>query len=79
MNENERYDLVCKEKFDDLASGQKEILGLLRGANGRAGLVERVRLLEKISKALAAAAVFFLGVLAVEGAAWIIEIIKGKG
>jgi hypothetical protein len=77
MDHDEIYDRFCSGKFDQLGKGQREILDVLRGKNGGAGLCDRVRYLERAYKALAAAAVFILGVLAVEGAAWLREIIGG--
>ena len=40
------YSLVCKERFDNIDRGQKEILDLLRGKNSSPGLIDEVRTLK---------------------------------
>ncbi|MCJ7728894.1 MAG: hypothetical protein MUO27_03315 [Sedimentisphaerales bacterium] len=47
MDERELYKLVCEERFDDLQKTTKEILGVLKGTNDKAGLCERVRKVEE--------------------------------
>ena len=53
------YEMVCKDRFDSLDSGQKDIMSLLRGKNGNPGLVDDVRGLKKFNK-YAVGAVAFL-------------------
>ncbi len=70
MDENERYDLVCKDRFDAAARERKEILRLLRGRNGDPGLLDDVRGLKKINKALVGGLLFMLMTLFVQAVAW---------
>ena len=70
------YELVCKNKFDDIIRRQDEMLGLLRGKNDNPGLVDKVRWLERVYKALVGAVCFVLGVFTVQAVAWLFEKLK---
>lgn len=71
MEEQERYDLICKKRFDDLADDTKDILKLLRGYDKAPGLVDDVRDLQKINKAVGAGLLFILTTLFLQALAWL--------
>jgi len=60
MDEAERYELVCKQQFDELKTDIREIRDLLKGKNGNAGVVDDVRGLKKFNKYICAAVIFFI-------------------
>ena len=64
------YELICKKRFDDAAGERAEIIRLLRGVNGKPGLVDDVRDLKKVYRTLVAVLVFVLTTLFVQFAAW---------
>ena len=66
MAEEQMYELVCREKFEHILSKQDQTLKLLRGTNNEPGLMDRVRWLERIYKAVIGAIGFVLGVLTIQ-------------
>lgn len=46
MDHEEHYNLICGPAFKRLEEGNREILELLRGSDGKRGLIDRVRKLE---------------------------------
>ncbi len=47
MTEDERYVQVCKPSFDNLNGKVDEVLRMLKGQDGDAGMCERVRTVER--------------------------------
>ena len=45
--EEKMYHLICKERFDKMNEKQDQIIDLLRGKNGQAGLLDDVRTLKR--------------------------------
>ena len=52
MAKEEMYELLCKDRFDRIDKTQEEMLAILRGHNGNAGLIEEVRWIKKIHKVI---------------------------
>lgn len=78
MEENERYDEVCKPAFERMEKAQQrgnegteEILRILKGQNGNPGLLDEVRDLKRFRRGIVGAFCFVLTVLFVQGIAWI--------
>ena len=69
-SEKEIYDLVCKKRFDNLDDRTDEIIRLLRGRNGNPGILDDVRDLKRVCKALAGGLAFILMTLFVQVVAW---------
>jgi len=67
MDENERYTLVCKERFDRLEDKLDEVMGLLRGRNSKPGLLDDMRMVKRISKAFCVG----LAVIFAQMVAWV--------
>ena len=65
------YSLICKERFDDIADKQDEMLGLLRGANSTPGLVEEVRVLKSRWKMVSVGIVLVLSAFVTQIVRWI--------
>ena len=65
MDEQERFNEICKPRFDEMISGQKEIINLLRGKNGDPGLLDDVRQLKSRWKSIfAAIGILFTAIIA---------------
>lgn len=67
VKEVDMYETVCRERFDELAAGQKELIALLRGHNGDAGLLDDMRAIKKAYRLVIGAVVFILGALTIQG------------
>ena len=70
-NEYEIYERLCKEKFDAIITRQDKILECLQGTGGHAGLVEDVRGLKKVYRAVVGAVVSILVLIGGVVANWI--------
>jgi len=75
MEEQEIYNLVCKDKFNNIEKTMKEnhmeVIGLLRGQNSNTGIIDEVRSLKKFNKCFLGVAVFVLSILAVQMVRWL--------
>ena len=60
MEEQERYEQVCKPAFERLETKTDQILTILQGSNGTPGLSEQVRSLSRFRK-ITLAVLAFLG------------------
>lgn len=60
MKDTEMYETVCRERFDELVNGQKEVLAILRGRNGEAGLLDDMRAIKRGFRAVLAVVWFVL-------------------
>jgi hypothetical protein len=69
--DDDMYELVCKEKFEHIIKQQEEVLGLLRGQNGTPGIVEEVRGLKRVYKAVVGAVASILILVGGIAANWI--------
>ena len=71
MNEQERFNEICKPCFDELKQGNAEILRLLRGRNGDPGLLDDVRQLKSRWKTIFAAIGVLFSAIAVQFVHWV--------
>ena len=71
MDEQERFNEICKPCFDELKKGNAEILQILKGKNGDAGMLDDVRQLKSRWKAIFTAIGVLFGALIVQIIAWI--------
>ena len=60
MDEQERFDEICKPCFDELKKGNAEIIALLKGKNGDPGLLDDMRIMKKVVRGVIAAGVFIV-------------------
>lgn len=87
MEHDEIFNLHCKGEFEavkkeqnDIKESLEEIINLLKGGNTDSpGLIERVRMLEKISSTLRAAVLFVVGAVILGGIDWVWGWIKSRG
>ena len=70
-NEYEIYERFCKDKFDAIITRQDKILECLQGTGEHAGLVEDVRGLKKVYRAVVGAVVSILVLIGGVVANWI--------
>ena len=68
--EKDIYEMVCRPQFEELKTGQKEIIRLLRGRNGNPGVVDDVRDLKRTNTAVVGAVIFLLCILATQVISW---------
>jgi len=71
MEEEELFDKVCKGRFDAIEANQHQILRLLRGKNSEPGLVDDVRALKKVYKAIIGVVVFIVALISTQFAIWL--------
>ena len=66
MKDCNMYETICKERFDELSGGQKEVINLLRGHNGDPGLLDDIRAIKKAYRLVAGAVVFIICIVAAQ-------------
>jgi hypothetical protein len=66
----EFYELVCQPTLNTHGRKLDQILNILSGKNGDAGLCEQVRELQRIYKRVGAAVVFIIVALVLEFVSW---------
>lgn len=71
-DEKEMYELICKDKFNELRGMQAETLRILKGENSKPGMVDDVRGLKKAYKRIIGGGIFVI-------AAIILQVIKFLG
>lgn len=64
--DNQMYEIVCKERFDDMKELQQETLRILKGKNSDPGLVDDVRALKKAHKRIVGGGIFILCAFALQ-------------
>jgi len=65
MDEQERFNEICKPRFDELVKGNREIIELLKGKNGDPGLLDDVRQLKSRWRSIfAAIGILFTAIIA---------------
>lgn len=69
--DQEMYELVCRERFDQLEQNQHDILDLLRGSNNRPGVLDDVRRLSKTSKTVLAVAAAVGTIVVIQFLTWL--------
>ena len=72
MDEQERFNEICKPCFDELKAGNKEILEILKGRNGNAGMLDDVRQLKSRWKSIFTAIGVLFTALVIQILAWIV-------
>ncbi len=70
------HNAELKAELGEIKTSQAEILGVLRGKNGDAGLCEKVRRLENVHKAVWGAVIFVVTTVFFQGLIWIREQLK---
>ena len=82
MDEDEMYEKICKERFDKLENNMnknhEEVMAVLKGTNGKAGLCEKVRTMEKRWVAIFGAGIFLIGNLVIQIISWVISNLPGE-
>ena len=80
-SEKEMYDRFCKDRFDKMDKQFDKVdkkldnyidimFGLLKGSNGNPGVMDDVRDLKKINRAMTGAIVFLISTLVIQAVAW---------
>ena len=70
-NGDKMYDLVCKDRFDELSTDVKKILTILEGRNGDEGLCEKVRANSKFNKIIMGATTVITVIILTQFIHWI--------
>jgi len=73
MDEQERFNQICKPCLDELKKGNAEILALLKGVDKEPGLLDDVRQLQGRWKHIFAAIGMLFAALAVQVIAWVVS------
>lgn len=76
-DEKEIYEMICKDKFDELKEMHAETQRILRGRDSEPGLVDDVRGLKKAYKRMMAGGLFILAAIVVQSIRFIGEWISG--
>jgi len=82
-DESEMYELICNKRFDTLEGMQKQVLDILKGKNGDAGLCEQVRDNTKARKQFGKALIFIVAAVSLKiihsAYCWVAGIIASRG
>lgn len=70
-DDEKMYNLVCKDRFDEIDNNLKEILSLLRGHNNNPGVLEDIRTLKSRWKMIFGGFLIIITALVSQAARWI--------
>ena len=71
--DDEMYKLVCKQRFDTLDEKMDQVLILLKGDNGNAGLCEKVRVLSGRWKVMIGGFILVISAFVTQAIRWIFK------